>query len=345
MTDAIDRQLANLLIGESAVMRRVRDVVRKVARSPIPVLIQGPTGSGKELVAQALHVASGRAGAFVAFNVCAVADGMFEDALFGHVRGAYTGAIADAAGYLTEADRGTVFLDEISGLPLASQAKLLRAIETREFRPVGGRSDRRSDFRLVTATNEALADAVTAGRFRSDLLFRLRGTAIQLPSVRERVEDIPALARHFAARSVTSSGHQPVLSEDAVELLAELEWPGNVRELKAAIDCAVALTDGRVVTRADMLRSASGSPRRRNDSSLHRRSFATRRLIDVLEQACWDVEAAARVLGVHRATIYRRLNRMDREKREAIRTPEHDDSAAPGGPFPPSPSSARTLME
>jgi DNA-binding NtrC family response regulator len=131
-----DHNVAALIIGESAAIRRVRALIERVAPTGIPVLIQGPTGSGKELVAQALHLASGRSGPLVAFNVCAIAESMFEDTLFGHVRGAFTGATADARGYLAEADRGTVFLDEIGGLPLQAQAKLLRAIETRTFRPV-----------------------------------------------------------------------------------------------------------------------------------------------------------------------------------------------------------------
>lgn len=148
--------LASVLIGESPSMRHLCQVIRKVASSRLPVLIMGPTGSGKELVASALHMASGRAGAFVAFNVCAVADTMFEDALFGHARGAFTGAVAESAGYLAEADKGGIFLDEISGLPLPSQAKLHRAIETQTFRALGAKRDRRSEFRVLSASNEEL---------------------------------------------------------------------------------------------------------------------------------------------------------------------------------------------
>src|SRR5258707_5408231 len=144
------------LIGDSAPMHELRRRIARVARTELPVLIEGPTGSGKELVAQALHRMSGRPGDCVAVNVCAVAEGMFEDALFGHVRGAFTGAMADHAGYLTEAHRGSIFLDEIGGLGLTGQAKLLRAIETKQFRPVGARHDQTSDFRVVAASNVPL---------------------------------------------------------------------------------------------------------------------------------------------------------------------------------------------
>src|SRR5919106_5556708 len=149
--DALETAISKLLIGESLAMRTLRGDILAIAESHLPVLIQGETGTGKELVAEALHLASARSGRFVPFNVCAISESMFEDALFGHVRGAFTGAVSDSIGYLMEADRGTVFLDEIGSLPLSAQTKLLRAVETQQFRPVGARSDRRSDFRVVTA--------------------------------------------------------------------------------------------------------------------------------------------------------------------------------------------------
>jgi two-component system NtrC family response regulator len=324
MSDATDRGLAALLIGESAPMRRVRELVRRIAPSSLPVLIQGPTGSGKELVARALHLASGREGAFVAFNVCAIADGMFEDSLFGHVRGAFTGAIGDSPGYLLEGHKGSVFLDEISGLSLASQAKLLRAIETKEFRPVGSRADRRSDFRLVSATNEILDDIAGSGRFRNDLLFRLRGVLIEVPSLSERPSDIPLLARHFAAGTLTASGKPALIANDAVDLLARHHWRGNVRELKAAVECATALTDGELVTRTELVRSGALCANATNAVSSRRVDFAARRLLEVLNETEWDVDRAAAILGVHRATVYRRLERMGEQGKRGGVTPPAD---------------------
>ena len=170
------------LIGDSTAMHHLRAQITRVASSQIPVLIEGPTGSGKELVAQALHRESERKGPLVAVNVCAIADTMFEDAMFGHVRGAFSGAIGDHTGYLLEAHRGTVFLDEIGSLAIGAQIKLLRALETHEFRPVGARGDRTSDFRLIAATNVPLAKAVSEGAFRADLAFRLSGVVIRVPS-------------------------------------------------------------------------------------------------------------------------------------------------------------------
>jgi DNA-binding NtrC family response regulator len=196
--------IADLLVGESAVMVRLRDLVLRLAPARLPVLVQGPTGAGKELVAQALHRASGRKGRCVAFNACAIPDAMFEDALFGHVRGAFSGASHDHTGYLGEANGGTVFMDEIGSLGIDAQAKLLRAVETRVFRPVGARRDQESDFRLVTATNVRLGDLVGTGRFRPDLAHRISAAVITVPALAEHPEDIPALAEHFAREAAAA---------------------------------------------------------------------------------------------------------------------------------------------
>src|SRR3954470_19051267 len=193
--------IGSAIVGDSSAIQQLRALIATVAPTRLPVLVEGPTGSGKELVAAALHQASGRRGRLVAFNVCAIGDALFEDALFGHVRGAFTGAANDSAGFLREADAGTVFLDEISGLPWALQAKLLRAVETGEFRPVGAARDARSDFRVVAATNEHLDDLVECGRFRADLKHRIGGVVISVPTLAERVDDIPDLTRYFARRA------------------------------------------------------------------------------------------------------------------------------------------------
>jgi two-component system response regulator HydG len=278
------------------------------------VLITGPTGSGKELVAQAIHVASRRSGGLVSFNVCAIAESMFEDALFGHVRGAFTGALNSAPGYLREADRGTAFFDEIGGLSLAAQAKLLRAVETRAFRPVGAHGDARSDFRLIAAANEDIWDLERAGRFRPDLAHRLSSFVIRVPALREHAEDIPLLAlsflREFGGQTDASVGR------DIIRLLTSYDWPGNVRELRHVLRSAVTLSGtGRL--RTDDVREALSwmAPR---SMPILLRSLADRRFMDVLELCGWEIDEAARHLGVHRTTIYRRMKRIGIEVRQPI---------------------------
>jgi DNA-binding NtrC family response regulator len=318
-----------MLIGESVPMRQLRTMITRVAASALPVLIEGETGVGKELVARALHQASGRRGALVSFNVCAIADTMFEDALFGHVRGAYTGAVQNAPGYLAEANGGTLFLDEISGLPPASQAKLLRAIETKEFRPVGANADRRSDFRVVAASNESLAALVEAGRFRRDLSHRLGGIRLAVPALRERAEDIPALVHRFSVQC-TLPGVEPVIfSESALRRLQAYDWPGNVRELRYIVEAASALASGPTLGAGDVapyLGAGAGAPQKRA-------AYHDLQLLTQLEQAAWDINEAARRLGVHRATVYRRLKRLQVDARPAggEQTPTTDMGIAARG--------------
>lgn len=278
-------------------------MIAVAAPSHLPVLIQGPTGAGKELVAAALHRKSGRVGRFVAFNVCAIGDSMFEDALFGHVRGAFTGAVSDSLGLLREGDRGTVFFDEISGLHGSLQAKLLRAVETQEFRPVGASRDARSVFRFVAATNVPLEQLVAAGQFRSDLAHRIGAIVIHVPPLVQRLEDVEELARHF----LELSGCSPCLiDEDAIRVLQRHTWPGNIRELKQVVEWACVLGNGRLSARAIEL---ALSQRVQDDSAIDgaREYLELRSLLDVHG---WDTESAARALGVHRATLYRRMKRQ-----------------------------------
>jgi DNA-binding NtrC family response regulator len=296
-----------ILVGESLPMRRLRATIDTIAPTRLPVLIEGATGTGKELIAALVHRSSGRRGAFVAFNVCALGESMFEDSLFGHVRGAYTGAVTDSMGFLREADGGSAFFDEISGLPLPLQAKLLRAVETGVFRPIGAARDVRSDFRVVAATNEHLGDLVDCGRFRADLKHRMSGVVIRVPSLAERVDDIPELVRHFVWRA--TAAHMSI-DPAALELLMETPWPGNVRELKQVVDVATAFAHDvfdagavqtalshRAVRLADVTERAIDDRRER------------RELVTALQHVSWDIGRAAEHLGIHRTTIYRRMKR------------------------------------
>lgn len=293
------------LIGDSQPMRELRALIARVAPLRMPVLIEGATGTGKELAAVLLHRDSARSGSLVAFNVCALGDSMFEDALFGHVKGAYTGAVGESLGFLREANGGTVFFDEISGLPLPLQAKLLRAIETGVFRPIGAARDAMSDFRTVAATNEPLRDAVDAGRFREDLMHRLSGITLRMPTLAERVDDIPELVRHFVRRA---SDRETSVAPDALVLLQETPWPGNVRELRQVVEASLAFAHGELDTRAVYAalahRSAAGGLVRAAAGLAERRELVT-----ILERASGDTECAAQMLGIHRATVYRRMKR------------------------------------
>jgi two-component system, NtrC family, response regulator len=315
-----ERLESTALVGESAPMRELRALVARVAPTRLPVLIEGPTGSGKELVAAQLHRASVRTGALVAFNVCAIGDAMFEDALFGHARGAYTGAIGESMGFLREANGGTAFFDEISGLPLPLQAKLLRAIETGVFRPIGAARDARSDFRPIAATNDDLSSLVRDGRFRADLWHRLSGVVLRVPPLVDRVDDVPLLARHFLG---AAAGR---LTDDAIASLMSRAWPGNVRELRQVLDAASVFANGAIDASAiDVALSNRGTNPNSPARSLAERS----ELVAALQRAAWDTGRAASELGIHRATMYRRM------KRHGIEVPDSPPAALRSRPTSP----------
>jgi len=315
----------SFLIGSSREMTRIREMIVRVAPLNLPVLIEGPTGSGKELVAQGLHMASGRVGRFVPVNVCALAETMFDDALFGHVRGAFTGALRDHDGYLREAHRGTIFLDEIGSMALYAQAKLLRAIETREFRPIGARTDITSEFRLVAATNVPL-DAVTSQyAFRDDLKFRLTGVVIRIPPLDAHLEDVPELARHFASRMAAANGAPVDLSDAALDALRNRSWPGNVRELRHVVEYAVAIAREAAIGQSEIAALFA------QDTATHlspTQDFEKRRLLDLLEDSRWNVNRVAASLGLHRASLYRRMKHFGIEAPKSRQTHESYDEAS-----------------
>lgn len=282
-------------------------LVTAVAPTRIPVLIEGATGTGKELVAALLHRESRRDGALVAFNVCALGESMFEDALFGHAKGAFTGAAGETLGFLREANGGTAFFDEISGLPLGLQAKLLRAIETGVVRPVGSSRDARSDFRTIAATNERIDELVASGQFRADLAHRLSGMVLTVPALNERVDDIPALVEYFVRSA--QPARTVVVAPSAMDLLQGRSWPGNVRELKQVVEAALAFA--RTVLDTEALSIVLTQRARGGEAAATSPVLVERqRLVSLLTNASWDTEVAASTLGVHRTTIYRRMRRL-----------------------------------
>jgi DNA-binding NtrC family response regulator len=300
----------NVLIADSPRMRPVLSMIERIGPSDANVLITGENGTGKGVVARALHGVSRRAQRpMVSVNIGGFAEGVFESELFGHVRGAFTDAKSDRAGRFEVADGGTLFLDEIANLTMGQQAKLLRVLETGEFERVGSSQTRRADVRLLSATNANLQEEVEAGRFRQDLLFRLRTVEIFLPPLRERREDIPPLAGYFLRLHVRR--YRKVVDEfdpSAMEELLRYDWPGNVRELDHAIERAVLMSSGRRVAKSDLAlsRSTTSEPRL-EDLALEE---VERMLIrKALERFQGNVTEAARSLGLSRSALYRRIQR------------------------------------
>jgi transcriptional regulator with GAF, ATPase, and Fis domain len=242
------------ILGDSPAVKRVLELIERVAPRDTTVLILGESGTGKELVARAVHQQSERRERpFVAINCAAVTDTLLESELFGHEKGAFTGAIAQKKGKLELAEGGSVFLDEIGEMAAGLQAKLLRVLQQREFERVGGTRTIRLDVRLIAATNRDLAAEVKKGSFREDLYHRLNVVAIRTPPLRDRAQDIPVLARHFLETSaVRCRRRPPILSEEAEQLLMAYSWPGNIRELENAIERAVVLGQGEQVTAEDL---------------------------------------------------------------------------------------------
>ena len=312
--EVASRYAPETVVAESEASRKLLELVRRVAPSRASVLIQGESGTGKELVARLLHYWSDRVGhPFVAVNCKAFAEGVLESELFGHEKGAFTGAIAARPGCFERAAGGTLFLDEIGEISADFQAKLLRVLQDGELLPVGGTRPRRVDVRVVTATNRSLRDEITAGRFRDDLFYRLNVIPMQLAPLRERREDILPLARHFLARHAAESGRRLVLTPEADEALAGHGWPGNVRELENAIERAVVLAHGERILPEDLLLeqgapAGEAPPEGTLQDSLDRAAAA--RIRSALEAAKGNRAEAARALGVDRTTLYRLMKRL-----------------------------------
>jgi DNA-binding NtrC family response regulator len=300
-----------LLIADSTAMQPVLQIIARVGPSDANVLITGENGTGKGVVAQALHGVSSRASRpMVTINAGGVSEGVFESELFGHVKGAFTDAKQDRVGRFELADGSTLFLDEIANVPLSQQQKLLRVLETGEFERLGSSRTRKADVRLISATNADLNAEVAAGRFRQDLLFRLNTIEIRLPPLRERRDDIPRIAKHFLLQHAqryrkAMTGFDPA----ALQALIDHPWPGNVRELDHAVERAVLMAQGNVIHLADLgLRPTGGS-----DASARLEEMSLEDVEGFLIRKAMarygNVSHAAKALGLSRSALYRRLER------------------------------------
>ncbi|MFZ3114994.1 MAG: sigma-54 dependent transcriptional regulator [Syntrophales bacterium] len=299
------------IVGVSGKMQNILDVVRKVADTEATVLITGESGTGKELVARAIHsLSSRRAGPFLPINCAAIPPDLLESELFGHVKGAFTGAIKDKQGKFRQADGGTLFLDEVGELPLSMQPKLLRVLQERLVEPVGGKGPQKIDVRIIAATNKDPEAAIAVGAFREDLYYRLAVIPIHLPPLRERQVDIPLLIRHFIAKH---GDNKITLSPAAQTALTNYAWPGNIRELENAVARLIIMRQGDAITLADIADKMRGGGESRANRviNLPEAGYSLEQLekevvLEALRRHNWNQTAAARFLQIPRhALIYR----------------------------------------
>lgn len=302
------------LVGNSTVMLNLKKMIMQVAGSDASVLIQGETGTGKELVARAVHHHSTRRGhPFIPVDCASISETVMSSELFGHVKGAFTGAHESTKGLIRSADKGTLFLDEIGEMSPAIQVKLLRAIQEKEVRPVGSTQSYSVDVRIIAATNRNLEEEVTQGRFRQDLYYRLNVVVLGVPSLKDRLEDIPLLGRYFLQQFATSASPVVDLSNETLACLAAYDWPGNVRELENVIRRAVAMTQNRSVMPSDLPESiCSANHWGSNCSALNSESVEAYELAAIrnaLLRCDGHRKKAAQLLGIGEATLYRKLNK------------------------------------
>jgi two-component system, NtrC family, response regulator AtoC len=304
------------IVGRSPQMLQVYKTIARVAESRSTVLVTGESGTGKELIARAIHFNSPRAARpFVAVDCSSLAETLLESELFGHVRGAFTGAVTTKKGLFEEADRGTCFLDEIGDISLAMQAKLLRVLQEHEIKRVGGTETIKIDVRIVAATNQNLEVLVKEKKFREDLFYRLNVVSVHLPSLRERPEDVPLLADHFLGK-YASQNNKPVsrISPEAMDLLLRYRWPGNVRELENVIERAATLSSTNLILLEDLPRRLQMEPAQISLSSLPSRmplsELEKLYIQKVLEETGGNKKKAADILGIDRRTLYRMATRL-----------------------------------
>ena len=321
-SDALSR-----LVGRSPQMRQLQQLVVKIARCDSTVLIEGETGTGKELVARAIHQLSYRGSSrFLAHNCGATPDTLIESELFGHVKGAFTGAVQDKKGLFEVADGGTFFLDEIADISPMMQIKLLRVLQEREFRRVGETRSRHIDVRIVAATNRDLVKEVEEGRFRRDVYYRLGVIKLRLPTLRERREDIRVLAQHFLSlHARKAETRQVTLGEDAIRALINYDWPGNVRELENEIERAVALgypsSEISLWVLSEAVRSGSSmlacDAGRAGTLKYETDRLERKRILEALESCLWNKTRAARMLGLSRQGLMKKMRRFRLAREES----------------------------
>jgi two-component system NtrC family response regulator len=318
-SELADRVDFGAMVGSSTAMEKVFQVVAKVADSEASVLITGESGTGKELVARSIHTNSGRRnGPFVAINCAAIPRDLLESELFGHVKGAFTGAIKDKTGKFALAEGGTLFLDEVGELPLELQPKLLRALQERVVEPVGGTSELKLDVRVVAATNRDVEQSIAEGTFREDLYYRLAVIPLHLPPLRQRRDDIPLLLRHFCAKHNTASVS---FAPESLKLLTCYAWPGNVRELENTVERLLIMRNGDIITAEelpDKIRTnALPSPTTVNgvinlpDDGYSLEQLEREVVVQALERNSWNQTAAARFLRIPRHTLIYRMEKYD----------------------------------
>ncbi len=290
------------IVGQSPQIRALRQSIKKFARSQAPVFIEGPSGTGKELVARQIHGQSARADApFVAVNCGAIPSELMESELFGHVKGSFSGAISDNPGLFRAAEGGTLFLDEIADLPLAMQVKLLRVLQEKSIRPVGAQREIATDVRIISASHKNLAELVAQGQFRQDLYYRINVIGIHTPPLSERRDDIPLLAEHILSRLGREQQRRLALADSALQRLQRYDFPGNVRELENILERASALAEGSRIEVADLQLprlATGGSSNARPSLTQQTRELEEEALRQALEANRWNQSAAARELGI-----------------------------------------------
>jgi DNA-binding NtrC family response regulator len=306
-------QPADAVVGNSASMAKLYDLARRVAPTRSTLLIQGESGTGKEVLARFVHQQAGGE-RFLAVNCAAIPNDLLENQLFGHRKGAFTGADRDQAGVFVHAGDGTVFLDEIAELPLATQAKLLRAIEQKEVMPVGANEPIQVEARIIAATNKGLSEQVQAGKFREDLFYRFNVVALTVPPLRDRREDIPELVEFLLAKhSKTLNKRIDGVSHEAMRILIASPWKGNVRELDNALQRAVILGDGPLITPIDLppdLSPEADDPSLVDDLTQAMKRFERRHIERILRQTTEKKEAARR-LGIGLSSLYRKIDELN----------------------------------
>ena len=337
--DGVRRQAAiakipqEIVIGRSAEMQKVFEMVGRVAPLPVPVLLLGETGTGKEVFARLIHSLGARPrGPFVPVNLAAIPNDLLESTMFGHERGSFTGAVARRVGKVTNADGGTLFLDEIGEMRVDMQAKVLRFLQEKEYEPVGGSETITSDARLVTATNQDLGEAIAAGRFRTDLLYRMNVVTIRIPPLRQRLEDLDEFVEMFRRR-YQSEFQRPSfgVSPTAMQLLHSYAWPGNIRELENRVQRAVGLSQGPMLEPEDFFESEA-----LDAETFVRSCTGDLRTLDSLEESyirhvlshTSKQSDAARVLGIDRKTLYKKMLDYGMLPPKATVAPRRDEDVA-----------------